>query len=209
MIDSKITTEGYLVPSTENHLGVDEGALFSNYQLEAYQFAVSKCKQRRRALDIGANYGIMSLRMIKDFEITEAFEPLFHEYLKHNTDGNIINIHPYALGAYEQTLQMEVHTGNGGRSQIVRDKSNHHTLKQVEVRTLDSHKFSNVDFIKMDVEGWEWHVMRGGWLTLEQCNVFMVEVNRGAKDKDNIIKYFKHRGLTYQQFQSDYVFWRN
>ena len=209
MIEGKITDEGYLVPSTENHLGIDEGALFSNYQLKAYQFAVDKCKNKRRALDIGANVGIMSLRMIKDFEITEAFEPLFHEYLEHNTAGNIINIHPYALGAYEQTLQMEVHNGNSGRSRIVRGQSKHHTLKPIEVKTLDSYKFTHVDFIKIDVEGHEWHVIQGGLDTFQQCNVFMVEVNKGTKDKDNVIKYFKHRGLTYQQFQSDYVFWRN
>ena len=73
-MDSKVTVEGYYVPSTEQHLGIDDGALFSNYQLEQYNFAVDKCKQRRRALDIGANIGIMSVRMAKDFEITEAFE---------------------------------------------------------------------------------------------------------------------------------------
>ena len=209
MIDGKITTEGYLVPSNETHLGVDQHSLFSNYQIQPYQFAVSKCKQRRRALDIGANYGIMSTRMIKDFDITEAFEPLFHEYLEYNTKGHPINIHRNALGAYDQVLQMEVHSGNGGRSQIVTGESKHHTLKSVEVKTLDSYGFTNVDFIKIDVEDHEWHVMRGGWLTLGQCNVFMVEVKPRAKDKDNIIQYFKHRGLSYQQFQHDYVFWRN
>ena len=208
MIEGKLTSEGYLVPPTEDHLGVNDNALFSNYQLKTYQFAVDKCKNKRRALDIGANIGIMSLRMIEDFQIVESFEPLFYEYLEHNTNGNIINIHPYALGEFEQTLSMDVHHKNSGRSKISKKDSKHHTIKSVEVKTLDSYKFSNVDFVKIDVEGHEWHVIQGGLDTLQQCSVFMVEVNKGAKDKDLIINYFKHRGLLYQQFNNDYVFWR-
>ena len=208
MTEGKITTEGYLVPSTENHLGIDDGALFSNYQLEQYQLAVSKCKQRRRALDIGANIGIMSLRMIKDFEITEAFEPLFYEYLAHNTKNEIINIHQCALGAHEQTLQMEVYNGNSGKSRIARGKSNHHTLRDVEVKTLDSYKFTNVDFIKIDVEGYEWPVIQGGLETFKRCNVFMIEVNRGAPHRKEIYDYMKGRGFIYHEFRSDVVFWK-
>lgn len=210
MIDfskAKTTSEGYLVSSGEAEQGVKPGSLFSNYQINQYVHAVSKCKNHRRALDIGACYGIMSVRMASDFAYTESFEPLWHEFLEYNT-SNQVNIHKCALGKHEQTVTMRVGLYNSGGSNVVSHQKSNEKYQKVEMKTLDSFEFKDVDFVKMDVEGHEWPVIQGGFETLKQCEVFMIEINRGAPHRKEIYDYFKGRGFLYQEFKSDVVFWR-
>ena len=210
MIDfskAKKTEEGYFVSSGEGEQGVKPGSRFSNYQINQYVFAISKCKKFRRALDIGACYGIMSIRMANDFVYVESFEPLWHEFLEHNT-ANQVNIHKYGLGKQEEIVDMRVGAYNSGGSNIVTTRKADQTYQSVEIKTLDSFEFTDVDFVKMDVEGHEWPVIQGGLETFKQCNVFMVEINRGAPHRKQIYDYFKGRGFLYEEFKSDVVFWR-
>ena len=210
MIDfskAKKTEEGYLVSSGEAEQGVKPGSRFSNYQIDQYVFAVSKCKNYRRALDIGACYGIMSIRMANDFVHVESFEPLWYEFLEHNT-ANQVNIHKCALGKHAQTVTMRVGLYNSGGSNVTSKQVANEHYQLVDMKTLDSFEFTDVDFVKMDVEGHEWPVIEGGLETFKQCNVFMVEINRGAPNRKEIYDYFKNRGFIYQEFKSDVVFWK-
>lgn len=212
MLDrTKKSSEGYLIPLTEGELGVNEKSLFSNYQLKAYEFAVSKCAQRRKAIDIGANYGIMTIRMIEDFSTVESFEPLFYELLLHNINNNEkVNVYPYALGETENEIIMELYQNNGGRSRVVSDTPGKpHRYKKIEMKTLDSYNFKDIDFIKMDVEDYEWDVMKGAFETIEKCNVFMIEIKRNASNKKLIENYFLNKNFNVEKFDDDYVFWRN
>lgn len=51
----------------------------------------------------------------------------------------------------------------------------------VDLITLDSLKLQRVDFIKADIEGWEYHMLRGGHDTIAACKpaIFM-EINKTA-----------------------------
>lgn len=208
--NAKETEEGYLVAAGEGALGVKDHALFSNYQLDEYKFAISKCTRFRRALDLGANYGIMTLRMAENFQTVEAFEPLFHEFLAHNTKNTGVNIHPYALGDEEKEVTMRVGLFNAGGSNVVADDNDKYKeLQTVEMKTLDSFKFTDVDFIKMDIENHEWIAMQGAFETMKQCNVFMIEINKDHKHKDEIHEYFKERGFKSEKFVRDTIFWKS
>jgi len=106
----KKTFEGFYVPRSEGILGIKKDCQFANYQIEEYQFALSKCKSFNRALDIGANFGIMSRRMASDFAVVESFEPIFDDYLKANL-GSLnenVNIHHYALGSEDKEVMMRI-----------------------------------------------------------------------------------------------------
>lgn len=202
--NSKTTSEGYLVPIEEKHLGIDDDALFRNYQLEPYNFAIDKCRNRKRAIDIGANVGIMSVRMARDFKTVESFEPLFYDYLKNNTSKfTNVNIHPYALGEIEKTAAFQRFYGNSGKSRI-----NEEGEYSVEVKTLDSYNFKDVGFIKIDVEGYEWEVLQGGLETVKNCDVFMIEVHKRYRYRSEIERFFKHKNYRLKPFAIDYVFWR-
>lgn len=201
----KQTVEGFMVPSGEGVLGIKPDCLFSNYQLEVYRFAISKCKDFNVALDIGANVGIMTRRMYLDFHDVVAFEPLFGEYLRKNTEDlkNIV-IHDCALGEREETLRMRVGKYNSGGSNIEKDGE-----REVEVKTLDSFNLTNVDLIKMDVEGWEYYAMAGGQNTFESCSTFMIEIHDDNEKKNKIMKWFKDREFNSHKIGPDYIFWRD
>ena len=177
--NSKIVEEGYKVASTEGGQGIKKDSLFSNYQLKEYQFSISKCKKFRRALDIGGCYGIQSIRMAKDFATVEVFEPLFYKFLEYNTkEFDNVNIHPYALSSESGTATMRVGLFNSGGSNIAGRKKHHRqTYEEVKTRTLDSYKFTDVDFIKIDVEGHEIEVINGAKETITNNKpVLLVEI---------------------------------
>lgn len=133
------------------------------------------------AMDIGANIGLQSLRMSacvsKDGKIF-AFEPLTHlqEKLKNNIVlNNVSNIvvFPYALsdnvrdeefkinkGVWNQGTFSIDHKGTGGESQLVAIRV---ADELPEIRRLD-----RLDLIKIDVEGFEYPVLRGLKNTLQK-----------------------------------------
>lgn len=67
----------------------------------------------------------------------------------------------------------------------------------VEVRTLDSYKFENVGFIKIDTEGHEEAVLRGAVDLIARCHpTFLIEIeevhNKGGLAR--VVSFFKERG---------------
>lgn len=87
-----------------------------------------------------------------------------------------VEIFPYALSDKEYTADMYCHPRNAGHNHIVPEGDMQLTKKgwtkrkeprvekikyTVEVKTLDSFGFTEVDGIKIDVEGWELPVIKG------------------------------------------------
>ena len=85
--------------------------------------------------------------------------------------GNI-HTHNVGLGEKPGSFQMENHPNNAGHNCILtdtrRDKTKY-SLHTVVVNTLDSYNFKNVDIIKVDVEGYEFPVLKGGEHTIRLC----------------------------------------
>lgn len=83
-----------------------------------------------------------------------------------------IHTHNEGLGESPGSFQMEHHPNNAGHNCILtedrKDKTNY-TLHTVTVNTLDSYNFENVDIIKVDVEGYEFPVLKGGEQTIRRC----------------------------------------
>ena len=91
-------------------------------------------------------------------------------------DASKISHHVTALGEEKSARYTKPGVG--------RIKSNQPTdssTMRVEVNTLDSYGlFSNVDFIKLDVEGYEPNIIRGGIKTIRSnMPVVLCEINRG------------------------------
>jgi FkbM family methyltransferase len=129
-------------------------------------------------LDIGANLGLVSLRMAKrvgQAGRVVAFEPnpVVLEYLCKTVErnGSRIEVHPLALGCREETLALEVPMINFGQGSFRSTYRGEQQSYQVPVRTLSSYAaeigLSRADFIKVDVEGFEADVFSGGMDFLE------------------------------------------
>lgn len=85
--------------------------------------------------------------------------------------GNIVT-HNEGLGEVSGSFEMEHHPNNAGHNCILtedRRAKTHYVLHRVAVNTLDSYNFEDVDVIKIDVEGYEFPVLKGAVNTITRC----------------------------------------
>lgn len=150
-----------------NRIGQDGGR---GYQVQLQDFVKQYFALRpsRNALDIGANMGITAIEYAQYFKYVAAFEPIKDVYeqlllvIKKNQCANIFPFN-FAIGNEIRTVKMKYRANNSFAS-AVNDKGD----QEVEMKTIDSYKFDNVDFIKIDVEGLETEVINGAWNTIEK-----------------------------------------
>lgn len=122
----------------------------------------------RTMLDIGANIGNHALSLSKNFEDVHCFEPnpLVVERLEENIalNGIAVAVHPVGLG--DEDVKLPFHsniTGNLGGGSFVHTQFPVSDILPIRHADdyLETHGIRNVDFIKLDVEGFEPRVLRG------------------------------------------------
>lgn len=126
-------------------------------------------------LDIGANLGIYSIfgaEAVGKTGSVHAFEPVPENirYLGHNiklNNYNNITLVKKAVGDKEGSQKIYLSERNVGTHSM--GKRNSHKYINVETTTIDRYvkeRNLKVNFVKMDVEGYEGHVIRGAKKTL-------------------------------------------
>jgi FkbM family methyltransferase len=128
-------------------------------------------------LDIGAHVGTYSIVCGKHAKRTHAFEcsPTTFCYLAANialhklTDR--VSVYNCALGDKEGSIDYYVRSEDGGGNGVKKVKASDADCEKVPIhmRTLDSYTLTNIGFIKLDVEGFETEVLKGGVETLARC----------------------------------------
>lgn len=150
---------------------------------EAYAFSKTLINNFGFALDVGAHIGTMARLIANDFKQVQCFEPAFYDYTRENTSDleNVI-VEPYALGDENKQEEMYIMDHKTGGSSIVKHPrrwekwQKNAGTKTINVRQLDSYKLSNIDFIKIDVESYEYFVINGAKETLRNNSpVIMIE----------------------------------
>lgn len=150
------------------------------YQKTNWQFAKSILPQFRNCIDIGSNNAVNAIHYAKEFEWVECFEPthlaqqLWRNTVKDNSVDNV-TLHTNALAEYAGTTEILLHERNGGHNHLAhwdknprsRQAASTRATQTVDVLLLDDFDFENVDFIKIDVEGYEWFVLKGALKTLQ------------------------------------------
>lgn len=128
-------------------------------------------------VDVGANQGLYSLlfsELVGPSGEVFAFEPeptmfraLVHN-CKRNSAGNI-RLFPFALGSNCGTATLSRSLLNSGDNRLAAGPREHFSAEaQVEIVTLDEVIGDHhIDFIKIDVQGWEFEVFRGMDRTLQ------------------------------------------
>ena len=148
------------------------------------------------ALDIGANLGLVSLRMAARTGLkgqVHAFEPQprLHPYLNQTIAMNPacpITLHPIALGREQAVLTMSVPAHNAGAASLLArpDMLPDPNITQIDVpvHRLDDYAdhigLERINFIKIDVEGFEFQVFSGAQSLLERTrpHVIILEENQ-------------------------------
>lgn len=139
-------------------------------------------------LDIGANLGFMTMALLNAGELVYAYEPqpAIYDLLDKNTKGwdGTCWIWNKALGSRNETAKMpRIRYGSKGNygGAGIGHRSELGTI-DVDVETLDSQELENVKFIKIDVEGFEAEVLRGGFETIKRDKPIMyIEDDRDDK----------------------------
>jgi FkbM family methyltransferase len=162
--------------------------------------ALAYVKQWRVCLDIGSHVGEWTRPLAKRFHSVICFEPNpnFREcFTKNITERNVI-LWPYGLSDKEHRAQQDFNStvlkqGEGG----------------IECRTLDSFGLTNVDFVKIDVDGFEVPLLNGAKGTLSNNNaVINIEMKRDKRSGtvakcESILKELGYRFV--QRTKSDEI----
>ena len=155
------------------------------------------------SLDVGANLGLFTYFLSKYSKKVFAFEPNPYplRYLPKLIDKNV-ELLKIAIGNANKKMDLLIPKSNKGWS------SNGATLKNINVkkgikitvncRTIDSFNFSNVGFIKIDVEGAETEVLLGSQKTIKKNKPNLMIENEiiHQNNPDYIFQIIKKMGYT-------------
>ncbi len=150
--------------------------------------AVWLSKGRRVAVDIGANVGLWSMWLVREFAQVHAFEPVpdLAAILPWNMPSQNYTLHQYALGEDSGYVVMTVDAAASAYSHVGIDgaaSSGHTVIPPVPMRTLDSFGLHSVDLLKIDVEGYERRVLLGAEQTIRSCRPMIVIEQNGHEDR--------------------------
>ena len=161
--------------------------------------------------DIGANTGYYGILSATKFGAqVHSFEPIpeniscINESARINGASDKVTAHTIALGSQQDVLELSL-AGSGSTltKKFLGNTSAVPTLK-VAVETLDSFNLPAPHFIKIDVEGYEWEVLKGARETITKykpiCFIEIAKVfserNFRHQNWDEIIHFFQ--ALDYQ-----------
>ena len=153
-----------------------------HYQQRYRWYVFNYIPRRRVMIDVGACIGIFARPAAEIFERVICFEPVSRnfEVLQVNMSGcSNVELHPVGLSDRPQHAVFSVPTIKTGESRQVSEFVPTPGFERFEgdLVTLDSYAFNQVDWIKVDVEGFEMAVLEGAqdtirrnrpWLLLER-----------------------------------------
>jgi FkbM family methyltransferase len=169
---SVIAFDRWMLPDGEEHLQAwmthanHRVAGRLTYQKKKYDAALGFVSERRVAVDVGSHVGLWAYWMAQDFGLVHCFEPKPEHVQCWNVNmEGVMNARLYeaALGREERQVGLYTGPSSSGDTTVVLDA--HGT----PMRTLDSFHLQDVDFIKIDCEGFEVFVLEGARETLARC----------------------------------------
>ena len=172
--------QGWYLPDTD--VDFDRWILNGEYQKEHRDGILNFLKMQgcefNNCLDVGAHVGFWLKDMCKEFKQVYAFEPInaVRDCIHHNVTADNYKLLPYGLSSKEGIVKVMWNENETGNT-FVSDTGN----TEIEVKRLDDlNNLPKVDYIKIDAEGHELDVCRGGINYIKEHKPFVhVEV----KDK--------------------------
>jgi FkbM family methyltransferase len=173
-------------------------------------------------IDVGANIGIYTMflsRFVGDFGTVISIEPIcatFNFLVNNIHNLELKNVVPYniAAGYDESVYTMTIPVGSSGenfyRAKVINDKATEEKVKSKKIKVksirLDKLLVKDIDkisFIKIDVEGFEYYVLKGSEVLIKSSRpAMLIEVDGDASDKESkgfpVFDYLK--GFGYQPF---------
>jgi len=166
-----------------------EDVTIIDYQKDLLYTAINFCKQKRVAIDAGAHYGIMSYNLshlftnVHSFEIYEPVRNCLIENKKRFKLDNV-KIYNHGLGEKNKTVNLDESRGTLGTYILPNQDGN--SL----IMSLDSLSISDIDFIKIDCEGYEPFILEGAEETIKKYKPVILMERKGHTIRYNLDKNY-------------------
>jgi FkbM family methyltransferase len=182
---SRIGSRQYLITSDDNYLDHIAG----KFEPGMVRLFASLLRDGDCVLDVGANIGCTTLLFSQHARQVFSFEPsptTFHFLQKNLNRAGAANVVAanVGLGKCEGNFELTFSPDNrsGGFVSNLTSASHGHQVEQIRIVGGDAYLreagIDQVDFIKIDVEGFERNVIEGLAQTIERCKpVVVLELN--------------------------------
>ena len=159
-----------------------------HYQQRYRYYVYQNIPRKRTMIDIGANIGIFAKPSAELFERVICFEPVpkNFEVLEKNLENyNNVELHCLGISNQPQTAKFSMKTLKCGQSQQVTEYSDDPEYENFDCTlvTLDQYNFDRVDWIKIDVEGFEDAVLEGSRETIRRNRPWLLLEDNGKRNQ--------------------------
>jgi FkbM family methyltransferase len=205
----KITEYGFAIIERDTHLGkwcLEHKRL--DFDQNALPQMLPHIKPDGVVLDIGANIGCYAYAFGQVAKEVHCFEPNSEAYecLKYNLvhGSGTFFLHRVAVSDKESKFNIVSDNDNIGMAFVEESKTG--SVKSIAIDTLE---LVGCDFIKIDVEGFELHVLRGAESTINKHNpVMVIEINdhtlkRTGVDRKEIFGWLTEHNYIYRNIYSE------
>lgn len=148
------------------------------YQAHKLLEALKLLKGTRNAVDVGGHCGLWSKELVKMFDHVHAFEPVaeHRECFTLNVKKDNYTLHACALGDKDGSVKIHTSQGSSGDSWVDGEGD-------IPMKRLDDFGLVDVDFIKLDCEGYELFALRGGEEMLKKCRPAVIVEQKPGRAK--------------------------
>ncbi|OGZ01638.1 MAG: hypothetical protein A2946_02085 [Candidatus Liptonbacteria bacterium RIFCSPLOWO2_01_FULL_53_13] len=188
----------------------DINTLTEVFVADGYKEFFSLITPNSIAVDIGANYGAVSVAMARNGARVFAFKPNHYiaPLIGENASLNNVNISLYDIGIAGKSgfYPMNFEQGSWGGASIVFDAltAKKHEVFNIKCIALDevfAHcKVPKIDFLKMDVEGVEYEILKSS--DLRDIGTIFVEYHEPRVSKKEITALLQRKGFAVKDFEN-------
>ena len=184
--------KGWWLPDTDTDF--DRWILDGEYQKKQRDAILEFVNKDGNAIDIGAHVGFWLRDMCKQFKHVYAFEPIeeVRQCLAKNVSAENYSTYSVGLGAKNENLKVNYNPAETGNTHASKDGN-----QTITIRKLDDKNLPKIDYIKVDTEGFEIEVLKGGEKLIKEYKPFVhVEVKgkvlvKQGLSSDDVDEYLK------------------
>jgi len=170
-----------------------------NHRDKIIEYLKSINQPFRHCIDVGSHIGIWSNDLVKHFDWVYAFDIIqeLRDCYVQNIQAKNYTLFDCGLGSESKTVQVNYVAEHSKNTQV--DSRGNYTA---QIRTLDSFNLNHIDYIKMDVEGYELEILKGAIALLQQQSpIIHMEMKTGGLTKFNLNKQMMRDWLSQYGYQ--------